>query len=612
LLFLLFYFYLQNNHNSYLKKDPPLSYIIDPFLFMLNIKNIYKTKLAYLQKLIQSFGLTEKVIFIILSFILVISSLALLQKVNLNFITERPAHGGILNEGLVGSTRFINPLLELSDSDRDLTYLIYSGLMRATAEGDLVPDLATSYNISADGLTYTFKINPDAYFHDGEKVTADDVKYTIEMAQDLSLRSPKRNNWIGVSVEKISEDKITFRLKQPYSPFLENTTLGILPKHIWANATADEFPFSSYNIEPIGSGPYKIYKIKRNSSGIPVYYELKAFKKYTLGEPFITTLNFNFYSNEKDLTDAYLAGQIDSTSVLSLQGLDDLKDKSAVMMKKISLPRIFGVFFNQNQAKVFLNKEVRTALELTANRDRIVAEALNGYGEKITGPLPNGVLSTTPKSTIIYDKDQVIKQAQTILTKAGWKFNETDKIWEKKISKKETQKLAFSISTSNTPDLKKVAEILKEDWTLLGAQVEIQTFDPSDLNQSVIGQRKYDVLLFGEIINRSLDLFAFWHSSQRNTGYNVAMYTNSKADKLLEEARQISDKEARLKKYALFEKEIQNDVPAIFLYAPEFVCILPTKVQGFKSGLINNRSERFEEIYKWYIETDKIWNFITK
>ena len=579
---------------------------------MLNKKNIYRTKFNYLKKIISSFGLTEKTLFIIFLTIFTISTISLLWKANAHFITEVPAHGGSLTEGLIGSSRFINPLLELSDADRDLTYLVYSGLMRATAEGDLIPDLAESYTISDDGLTYTFKLKNNIYFQDGQKVTADDIEYTIGMTQDINLRSPKRNNWIGVTVEKISESEIAFQLKQPYSPFLENTTLGILPKHIWGNATADEFPFSSYNTEPVGSGPYQVINIKRNGSGIPTSYELKSFKKYALGEPFITNLKLNFYANEKDLSNAYSDGQIDSTSSLTPQKTNILKDKTGDIAEKISLPRIFGVFFNQNQNKVFLNKEVRQALNMTADKDRIVSESLGGYAEKIDGPLPNGILPDNQDSLSVYNRDEAIKQAQTILTKAGWKYNDTDKVLEKKISKKEIQKLSFSISTSNTTDLKRVAEILKEDWTLLGAQVDIQTFDPSDLNQNVIGQRKYDTLLFGETINRSLDLFAFWHSSQRNTGYNVALYTNSKADKLLEDARQISDKTTRLKKYALFENEITNDIPAVFLYSPEFIYILPPRIQGFKSGLINNHSERFEEIYNWYIETDKIWNFLIK
>lgn len=578
---------------------------------MFNIKKFYTAKMDYLKKIISSFGLTEKTIFIILSAILVVSSFSLLNKLNSYLVATVPAHGGSLTEGVIGSPRFINPLLELSDADRDLTYLVYSGLMRATASGDLIPDLAQSYTISDDGLTYTFKLRPGAYFQDGKKVTADDIEYTVKMAQDVSLRSPKRNSWIGVETEKINDAEIVFKLKQPYSPFLENTTLGILPKHIWNSASTDEFPFSSFNTEPIGSGPYKITNIKRNSSGIPVNYELKAFNKYALGEPFITTLNFYFYQNEKDLSDAYQAGKIDSTNSLTSQGLDILKDKKT-NSEKISLPRIFGLFFNQNQNKVFLNKEVRTALNMTVDKDRIVSEVLNGYGQTISGPIPNGIITEPAKNTKAYNKEEAIAEAKNILTKAGWKFNATSTVWEKKVSKNETQKITFSISTSNTTDLKKVADILKEDWALLGVPVEIQTFDASDLNQSVISQRKYGSLLFGQIVGRSLDLFAFWHSSQRNAGYNMAMYTNSKADALLEEARQISDKEDRLKKYALFEKEIENDIPAIFLYSPEFTYIIPPKVLGFESGLINNRSERFEEIYKWYIETDNIWKFLKK
>jgi len=577
---------------------------------MLNIKNLYKKTTDYLLKIIKSFGLTEKTIFIILSLFLIISGLALLLKVNSFFTTTVPAHGGILNEGLVGSPRFINPLLELSDADRDLTYLIYSGLTKATANGDLMPDLAESYNISPDGLTYTFKIREDARFHDGQKVTTDDVVYTIQKAQDIALRSPKRNSWVGVDVEKVNETEVIFRLKQPYSPFLENTTLGILPKHIWSNATNEEFSFSSYNIEPVGSGPYKINLVKRNKSGIPTYYELESFKDYSLGEPFINSLTFNFYPNEDELLEAYNSNKIDSTSALSPQNLINIKNKADT--EKISLPRIFGLFFNQNQAKIFLNPEIRQILNMTVDKDRIVSEVLNGYGKKIDSPLPNGVLPETDKTEQIYNKEEALNQAREILIKNGWKLNETDKIWEKKISKSETQKLTFSISTSNIAELKKTADILKEDWALLNIPVEVQTFDSSDLNQSVIGQRKYDALLFGQTVNRSLDLFAFWHSSQRNTGYNVAMYTNSKVDKLLEDIRQISDKDERIKKYAQFETEIKNDIPAIFIYSPEFIYILPERVLGFKSGLINNRSERFEEINNWYIETDKIWNFLIK
>ncbi len=564
----------------------------------------------YFKKIIASFGLTEKAIFIILAIILSLSSFSLLLKVNSYLVTTVPAHGGSFTEGVIGSPRFINPLLEISDADRDLTYLIYSGLMRADENNNLIPDLAESYTISDDGLTYTFRLKPEVSFHDGQKVTTADIEYTVQMAQNIALRSPKRNNWVGVEVKIINEHEIIFSLKQAYSPFLENTTLGILPKHIWEKATTDEFTFSSYNIEPIGSGPYQIININKNSFGIPVNYELQAFDKYALNKPFISNINFNFYSNEEDLIDAYLTKKIDSASSFTTQNLELLKSKTDFIIRSISLPRIFGLFFNQNQAKIFLNKEVRQALDMTVDRDRIVNEVLSGYGEKINSPLPNSII-TNSNSTTNYNKEQAINAAKEILAKAGWKPSASSTVLEKKISKNETQKLTFSISTGNTSDLKKVANILKEDWAVLGIEVNVQAFDPSDLNQDIISQRKYDALLFGNVINRSLDLFAYWHSSQRNTGLNLAMYTNNKADELLEEARQISDQEQRLEKYALFIKEIKNDIPAIFIYSPEFIYLLPPKILGFESGLINNRSERFENIHRWYIETDKVWKFLT-
>jgi len=576
---------------------------------MSKLKQFYKNQIIFLDKIFKSFNLTEKVIFGVLTLILLSSSLALLWKVNQQFITEVPARGGSLSEGIVGSPRFINPLLEMSDADRDLTYLIFSGLMRATPTGELIPDLAEGYTISDDGLTYTFKIRNDAFFHDGFRVTVDDVVYTVEMIQNNALRSPKKNNWSGVTVEKISDNEISFQLKQPYSPFLENTTIGILPKHIWSSASTDEFSFSPYNTEPIGSGPYEVKKINRNSSGIPVYYELKSFTKYTLGEPFVNNLKLSFYSNEKDLTTAFLAGKIESTNSLPPQTLDSLNTNSKTTLEQISLPRIFGLFFNQNQAKVFLNKEVRQALDMTVDKDKIVAEVLGGYGQIIDSPLPNDIIPETGEAST-YNFDESIAKAKEILIKAGWKFNEEGQVWEKKKSKTETEKLTFSIATANTTNLKRTAEIIKEGWNKLGVQVEIQTFDPSDLNQIVIGQRKYDALLFGTIISRNLDLFAFWHSSQRNTGSNVAMYTNSKVDKLLEDARQISNREDRLKKYTQVITEIKNDIPAIFIYSPEFVYVLPTKIHGFESGFINNQSERFESVHKWYVETDKVWSFI--
>ncbi|MEI6528713.1 MAG: ABC transporter substrate-binding protein [bacterium] len=561
-------------------------------------------------------SLTERFIYILLIVVLILSGLTLVWKVNQKLLKEIPAKGGSLTEGIIGSPRFINPLLELSDADRDLTYLVYSGLLRANPSGELVPDLAESYSVSDDGMTFNFKLKDNIYFHDGVKVTADDVEYTILMAQDVNLRSPKRNNWDSktVSVKKINDREIEFDLKQSYPGFLENMTMGILPKHIWSNASTDEFSFSTFNTDPIGSGPYQISSISRNKSGIPTTYSLTAFKRYGLGEPYITNLNINFYSNEKSLLDAYTGGQVDAVASVSPDNMPALLKSTNPQIEQITLPRIFGLFFNQNQNKIFINKEVRQALNMTVDKDKIVQEVLLDYGMRADSPIPPSLTADKILVPISdFDKDKNLTSAKALLAKNGWKFSSSTGLWTKAMSKKETQTLQFSISTSNGANLSKIATMLKEMWEPLGIKVDVKTFDQGDLNQSVISQRNYDALLFGEVIGRNMDMFPFWHSSQRNyPGNNIAIYTNPKADALLEAARKTTDDKTRISKYQSFINEVNNDIPAIFIYSPDLIYLLPKDVKGFAAGLIVSASERFENIQNWYIETDRVWKFLTK
>lgn len=563
-------------------------------------------------KIISSFSMTEKIIFHFLIGVLIISSAIMLWKVNRAFLIEFPAYGGYLKEGIVGSPRFINPILAISDADRDMTSLIYSGLMKSDPNGNLIPDLAESYNISKDGLVYTFKLKDEIYFHDGEKVTSDDVEFTIKKTLDSTLKSPKRANWDGVTVKKLNEKEIQFTLKQPYSPFLENATLGILPKHIWTAFDSDQFPFSLFNIEPIGSGPYKINKIKRDSYGIPAYYGLVSFSKYIFGKPYIKKIDISFFSNEKMMMEAFKGGEIESMNTISSQNAELLKKENDLQIIRTPLPRIFGIFFNQSQASVFSNKEVRDALNNSIDKERIVREVLNGYGIEIDSPIPpdlmeEKIIQTNEKEPGKEDGASRTENALKLLQDSGWTMNEKENILEKKM-KKDTVQLRFSISTSNTPELKKAAEIIKEEWEKLGAKVDVKVFESGDLNQNVIRPRKYDALLFGEIVGRDLDLFAFWHSSQlKDPGLNIALYANSKIDKLLEDARKIEDKKERIEKYKQFESEIKKDAPAVFLYSPDFIYVVPKKVRGYSIDQVVMPAERFLNVNKWFVETERVW-----
>lgn len=531
----------------------------------------------------------------------------LANGLNQYFSVTVASTGGSLTEGIIGAPRFINPLLAVSDSDRDLTALIYSGLMRIDETGKPMPDLARSYEVSTDGLIYTFRLRNNLVWQDGTPLTSDDVEFTIASAQDPILKSPKRPNWDGVKVEKTDPRTVVFRLKQPYPSFLENATIGILPKHIWSRLTGDMFALNQFNTESVGSGPYRIKNIQRDNVGIPEYYDLKPFERFALGAPKISNLRLRFYPGEIELLNAYRRGEVEAVSAVSAESARALEALGARVLRN-PLPRVFGVFFNQGKAPVLANKEVRQALNLVIDRPAIIAAALRNYGLPATGPLTTtSATSTAAGATATTSPLTNFDEARALLVSRGWSWNQTDKVWEKK-GKKENTSLTFTISTSDTPELKQAAELVRQAWVKLGAKVELKIFEIGDLNQNVIRPRQYDALFFGEILGRNPDPYAFWHSSQRlDPGLNIALYANSRADKLLENARHAENPDKINELYTRFAKEVAADVPAVFVYAPEFLYLLPAKVGGVALPTINTGADRFLNIHRWYIATDRVW-----
>ncbi|MCK5022194.1 MAG: hypothetical protein KAR54_03025 [Candidatus Pacebacteria bacterium] len=569
-----------------------------------NILNKFFWPIFYkIIKIIKSFSITERTIFYFFVIIFIISSLSLLNKINEKFIVETPVEGGSLIEGVVGYPRFINPILTSSNVDKDLSILIYSGLLKITPNGEIIKDLAESYSISEDGFVYNFKLKDNLYFHDGTPLTTEDIEFTINATQDNIIKSSKRANWDGVEIKRLNDKEIQFILTQPYSPFLENLSLGILPKHIWENISPEQFAFSQFNIEAIGSGPYKIDKIKRDSSSILESYYFKAFEDYALPRAYISKLIIKFYLNESNLLDAYSKGEIESINSITPDKLNLLKMNKDSEILSTPLPRIFGVFFNQNENSVFTHKEVRIALNRAVNKKQIINEVLDSYGVTIASPVPY-------KSTYYVDNEDEenmgMDSAKSILEENGWKLNEEGVL--EKTYKKSSIPLSFSISTANTPELKSVAELLKGKWEELGAEVHLKIFEIGDLNQNVIRPRQYDSILFGEVIGHNMDLFAFWHSSQRNDpGLNIAMYANITTDNLLEEIRITTNIEDKKRKFEEFQKEIYDDVPAIFLYSPDFIYVTSSKIKNNLINQITVPSDRFLDVSNWYIKTDKIW-----
>jgi peptide/nickel transport system substrate-binding protein len=503
--------------------------------------------------------------------------------------------------------RFINPVLAVTRADRDLTALIYDGLMSLGADGVLVPDIAESVTVSEDGLTYNVLLKNSLKFHDGTPLTAQDVVFTVGRIQDPLLASPLRSNFDGVAIEEIGEFEINFVLPEPYAPFMENLTFGILPQHIWKDAGTDEFPFSQYNSEPIGTGPYRIQKIIRNQSGIPETYILTTNNEYHVQTPKIETLEMHFYPTEEKLVQAFTEGVVGSVVGVNPTTLDDFKINTETHhLERIPLPRTFAVFFNQNKSPALRDLSARQALSVAIDRKALIDTTLKGYGNALYSPVLNG-FGVTEEMVATDAEFTGLLQAQEILKDGGWKLNIEKNVWEKEIEKIMTP-LTFSIATVNNSSFETTAEFLRSSWEKLGVEVTIKQFEQSDLTQAVIRPRDYEALLFGTQLGRSLDYYSFWHSSQRNDpGLNISLYANITTDSILNEMRRTQQAEGKSDAIKKFAEEINKETPAIFLYAPELLYIFPNNVTGAAFTGVSEPQERFSRVYDWYIKTESVW-----
>lgn len=562
-----------------------------------------------LQKTLDSFSPKQMLVFAILFLVLIVSAISVIGKINKRFLVYLPEKGGTLTEGVLGTPRFINPVIATTDTDKDLSSLIYAGLMKKKTDGSIVPDLAESYEISPDGLTYTFKIKSNATFQDKTSITGEDVMFTIEKIKDSSIKSPLQAIWDGVGVSVDENDPLTviFRLGESYASFLDNVTIGIIPKHIWEKYSSEEFNFVDSNLNAVGGGAYKIDNIRQKKNGLIEEFELSVFKNYAGEKPFIKNINFKFYKNEDDLVKAYRHGQVDQISSISPKTASTLESEG-YKPTTATLSRIFGLFFNANHNDIFRNKNIVKAIELGIEKDKIVSDVLLGFGSVINSPVPDSLYNQPNPLVTQKSLEERMAEANALLDKEGYKLNA-----DTGFRQKDGKNLGFSISTADVTELRQTATIIKDDLAKLGIDVSVKVFEVGMLNQNVIRPREYEALLFGQVIRNESDLFAFWHSSQRNDpGLNISIYTNSKVDKTLEDLIAAHDETVRATKIQELIGQINDDRPAIFLYSPDFIYMEGDKVQNVKLDRITSSSERFLGISDWYIRTDAVWKFLAK
>lgn len=537
-----------------------------------------------------------------------------LLAVGVKFYNEHvqlvPADGGDYSEAVIGGPHFINPVLaSANDVDYDIVGLIFSGLMRTNSRGELVPDLAASYEVSPDGKVYTFSLRDGIVWHDNAELSSADVVATIGYIKDPAWNSPYFAQFKNVEVEATDEKTVKFTLNEPFAPFLTLLTVGILPEHLWQEVEPENAARADLNTKPVGSGPFKFKSLVKDKKGAVHSYTLAVNESYYGQKPHLATLTFRFFPDFGSAVDALLKKKVGGISFVPPESRTEVEQSRSLRTYLLRLPQYTSVFFNLNKNPLLKSKAVRQALAMALDKDETMRQAGPDAGAPVYGPILPGFVGFHP-DVRRYNYD--VQAAAGLLESEGWKID-TDGVRKKDVTDvggKTVTKMPLAI-TLTTVDAKEniaAAQVIKRDWESVGVETELEIVPGSKIQKDKIRPRDYDALLYGEIVGPDPDPYPFWHSSQNaNPGLNLAVFSNRRVDELLEKARSTNNQDERAAYYKEFQDILADEVPAIFLYSPAYTYAVTRQVKGIDTPTIFTPADRFSNIANWYIKIQRVW-----
>ena len=507
-----------------------------------------------------------------------------------------PERGGVFREGVAGNPQYINPLLcHTHEIDRDLCSLLFRGLTRLDQQGRVVPDLAERWT-APDGLVYTFTLRENQFWHDGKPVTIDDLLFTIEMMQnpDSPILPDLAELWRSVTVEPVDEHTVRLVLDEPFAPFLDFTTIGLLPKHIWQDVPPSELLTSPLNLRPVGNGPMQATL----TSAQFIRLERNPYSSEDI--PMVSALEFHFYPDYPSIYAAYTEGELDGVSQVMQSDISLAQARTDMQLFSAPLSTYVGVVFNlQNPDVPFLQDAiVRRALYHALDREQLLHDVVGGHGVLASSPIPSNNWGHAP-DTPSYDYDP--DEARRLLDESGWVDTDGDGTRDK-----DGLPMQLILLTNDGPTRIALIEQIAADWQAVGVKVVVESVSFGGFVSDFLTPRRFEAALLSWDITGDPDPFPLYHSSQIATGQNYGGWSNQEADALVIEARSTVDPEKRRALYAQFQHLFAADVPAIPLYYPVYTYGVSERVKAVQIGPLNTPADRFATFPDWYILTRRV------
>ena len=500
--------------------------------------------------------------------------------------------GGVYVEGVIGNISTLNPLLAASEPEQAVSRLLFSSLYNYDVTGVLHTDLAESMTVKDDKV-YTIKLR-NAVWHDGKKLTAEDVVYTINLIKNPQVRSPLRVNWLDISARAIDDSTVEFMLPAVYAGFSHALTFPVIPKHILQSVSPSSMREADFSSNPVGSGPFAVKRVQTSESTSSTdVVRMEPNTKYYGAVSTLSRLELRAYGNESLLVKAVNSGEVSAASGLSLSAADNIKSKQYSTKHWLLNKGVYLLMNNRSQT--LQDARVRQALRYATDTSSIRATVGDNVARLDTPILQSQIAQKLPAAP-----DYSLDKAKALLKEAGWTYNQGQ--WKGK----DGRPLAVAVTTSSGRDeYKKIVDALKQQWSKLGVDVQLREIDTSSTTtsfvQSVLQPRDYDALLYELELGADPDVFAYWHSSQASaSGYNFANYSNRTVDNDLVGGRSRTNSALRAAKYIQFVNQWLNDAPAIGLYQSVGSYVLNNGASIVEPrGSLNTMNDRYADVTTW-------------
>jgi len=515
-------------------------------------------------------------------------------------VAIQPATGGVYTEAVVGVFSRLNPVLDFyNPADRDSNRLLFNGLVRFDDRGLPVGDLAETWGISADGTTFNFSIRPNATWHDGEPVTSDDIAFTVDYLRspDLPIPDDLRELWKQVEVKVLDERTLSFHLPQPFAPFLDYLSFGVLPKHILQNVPAASLIDAEFNMKPVGSGPYRFDHLLADQGKITGIV-FSAFDGYYSGRPFIDQIVFRYYPDAGAALAAHQGGEVQGISHVTEDILPAVLNTPDMSLYTGRLPALTLIYLNLDAPELpfFQDAAIRRALLTGLNRQRMVDQIFAGQGIVADGPIFPGTWAYYDEIEHLgYDSQaalDVIKDAGYTIPAEGGSVRAMEGV-----------KLSFELVYPDDASHQAIVERIREDWARLGIEVTPKAVDAATLLTGYLEPRSYQAALVDLNLSRypDPDPYPFWDQAQVTGGQNYGMWNDRRASEFLEQARVTLDIAERAKSYRNFQVRFTAEMPALPLFYPVYSYAVDSLVQGVRMGPLFDPSDRLQTISAWYL-----------